>query len=106
MVDMMNPAAAANAYANIAKTASTTVTSTGAAPTPATSFTSLLEKAAESSIGIVKNAETVQGNAVIGKANLVDVVQASTAAELTVQTAVAVRDRVVGAYQEIMRMPI
>ncbi len=35
-----------------------------------------------------------------------DVVQAVSNAELTLQTVVAVRDRVVNAYQEIMRMPI
>jgi flagellar hook-basal body complex protein FliE len=40
------------------------------------------------------------------KADLTDVVQAVTSAELTLQTVVAVRDRLIAAYQEIMRMPI
>jgi flagellar hook-basal body complex protein FliE len=35
-----------------------------------------------------------------------DVVLAVGRAELTLQTAVAVRDRVVAAYQDVMRMPI
>jgi flagellar hook-basal body complex protein FliE len=34
------------------------------------------------------------------------VVEAVNAAELTLQTVVAVRDRIIGAYQEIMRMPM
>jgi flagellar hook-basal body complex protein FliE len=35
-----------------------------------------------------------------------DVVLAVARAELALQTAVAVRDRVVAAYQDVMRMPI
>jgi flagellar hook-basal body complex protein FliE len=35
-----------------------------------------------------------------------DVVTAVSNAEMTLQTVVAVRDRVLNAYQEIMRMPI
>ena len=41
-----------------------------------------------------------------GKANMVDVVQSVNAAELTLDTVVAVRDKVVAAYQSIMNMPI
>ena len=41
-----------------------------------------------------------------GKADPVDVVTAVSQSELAVQGMVAVRDRVISAYQEIMRMPI
>jgi len=41
-----------------------------------------------------------------GKANLVDVVTAVTETEVAVQTLVSVRDKVIQAYEEIMRMPI
>jgi len=41
-----------------------------------------------------------------GKGDIVDVVTAVAEAELTVQTIVSVRDRVISSYQEIMRMPI
>ena len=44
--------------------------------------------------------------ATTGKANMQDVVMAVSNAELTVQTVTAVRDKVVAAYQEVMRMPI
>ena len=44
--------------------------------------------------------------ALSGKANLQDVVEAVTEAELSLQKMTAVRDRVISAYQEIMRMPI
>ena len=41
-----------------------------------------------------------------GKANIVDVVNQVNAAEITLDTVVAVRDKVVQAYQSIMNMPI
>src|ERR1700722_12686955 len=50
------------------------------------------------------DAKTVQ--ALNGGGNLTDVVTALSRAELTLQTATAVRDRVVQAYQDIMKMPI
>ena len=44
--------------------------------------------------------------ALTGRATLQDVVEAVTEAELSLQKMTAVRDRVISAYQEIMRMPI
>src|SRR5687767_7633175 len=41
-----------------------------------------------------------------GKANVVDVVTAVAETEVAIETLVAVRDRVIQAYEEIMRMPI
>jgi flagellar hook-basal body complex protein FliE len=51
-------------------------------------------------------AETAITNAAIGRADIVDVVTAVAAAEATLETVVAVRDEVIKAYQDIMRMPI
>jgi flagellar hook-basal body complex protein FliE len=48
----------------------------------------------------------MSAKAVTGEADLTDVVTAVTNAELTLQTVVSVRDRLISAYQEIMRMPI
>ncbi len=44
--------------------------------------------------------------ALTGGGGVTDVVLALSRAELALQTAVAVRDRVVSAYQDVMRMPI
>ena len=41
-----------------------------------------------------------------GKGSLIDVVTAVTSAEASLETVMAVRDQVIQAYQEIMRMPI
>ena len=51
-------------------------------------------------------AEQAITKAAMGNADLVDVVTAVAAAEATLETVVAVRDEVIQAYQEILRMPI
>ena len=51
-------------------------------------------------------ASSISAAAVVGKADLTEVITAVTNAELTLQTATSVRDKVVQAYQEILRMPI
>lgn len=51
-------------------------------------------------------ADKAASQAVSGKADLVDVVTAISETELAFETLVSVRDRVISAYEEIMRMPI
>ena len=62
-----------------------------------------------SAVGSVSNAgnaaETAVTNAAMGRGDLVDVVTAVAAAEATLETVIAVRDEVIKAYQDIMRMP-
>ena len=53
-----------------------------------------------------KQAETQIAAHTAGKAELIDVVTAISAAEASLETVMAVRDQVIAAYQEIMRMPI
>ena len=43
---------------------------------------------------------------VSGKGDIVDVVTAISQTEIAIETMVTVRDRVISAYEEIMRMPI
>lgn len=69
-------------------------------------FSEVLQQVAKDAIDTTKTAEKASMQAVEGKADLNQVVGAVTAAELTVQTVTAVRDRVISAYQEILRMPI
>ncbi len=54
----------------------------------------------------LKAAETASARQIAGKGDLIDVVTAMGAAEVALDTVVAVRDRVVNAYSEIMRMQI
>ena len=44
--------------------------------------------------------------ALTGKADMTSLVEAMARAELAVETAVTIRDKVVEAYQEILRMPV
>ena len=50
--------------------------------------------------------EKAATEALTGQADLAEVVMAVNNAELTLQTVVAIRDKVIEAYQEIIRMPI
>ncbi len=105
MVDKIaNPAAAANAYANIAKMGGISPTAGDESSSP--KFIDVLKGSVLDSIKTMKTGEQMSAKAVTGDASLPDVVQAVNAAELTLSTVVAVRDRLVNAYEEIMRMPI
>lgn len=53
-----------------------------------------------------KATEAITANLASGKADVVDLVTAVAETEVAVQTLVAVRDKVISAYQEIMNMPI
>jgi len=54
----------------------------------------------------LRAAETASARQVVGQGDIIDVVTAIGAAETALNTMVAVRDRVVNAYNEIMRMQI
>lgn len=70
------------------------------------SFSDFLKNSLETSVDKIKAGEQMSAKAVTGQADVTDVVQAVTEAELALQTVVALRDRLVSAYQDIMRMPI
>jgi len=54
----------------------------------------------------VQGGETTAKAAMAGKADMPSLVEAIARSELAVETAVTVRDKVVSAYQEILRMPV
>ncbi len=62
--------------------------------------------AAQDFITTLRESEETVKAGLAGRADPQAVVEALAATELAVQTAVAVRDRVVEAYQEILRMPV
>lgn len=72
----------------------------------AASFGEVMRQAAAEAVETVRASEQTSAAAVVGQADLTDVVTAVSNAEMTLQTVVAVRDRVITAYQEILRMPI
>lgn len=69
-------------------------------------FGSMVEKLVGEAATNMRSAETASAKQVAGKGDLIDVVTAVGAAETALDTVVAVRDRMVNAYSEIMRMQI
>lgn len=102
MVDRIDPSLAAGLY----KTAQGIAQGGGTGAPEGPHFGDLVKKAATDSLDTLHAGEKASADAVLGNADLTDVVQAVTAAELTLQTITALRDRLLTAYQEIMRLPI
>ncbi|MEM1299505.1 MAG: flagellar hook-basal body complex protein FliE [Pseudomonadota bacterium] len=78
----------------------------GPQPEDAAGFADALEKALGEMRATVERGERAAMEAMSGEGDLQSVVEALTATEMALETAVVVRDRVVEAYQEIMRMPV
>jgi len=70
------------------------------------SFADVLKNTIDDVQSTGRESEKMAIQAMSGEAELVDVVTAISAAEVTLETVVAVRDKVISAYHEIMRMPI
>src|SRR4051794_19333195 len=73
---------------------------------PQNDFAQTMANMAADAISTMKTGETTAIAGMHGKAPLQQVVQAVMQAEQALKTVVAVRDKVVGAYQEISRMQI
>jgi flagellar hook-basal body complex protein FliE len=99
----MNPMMAARAYSAIQGGAMPT------APTGApeqSGFADMLSNVMGDMTQATRGAETQMAASVQGQGSLIDVVTAVSSAEASLETVMAVRDQVIAAYQEIMRMPI
>ena len=96
---VVTPSAAAEAYARTARQAS----GGGAA---GADFSSTVQQALEQAVQTGHAADDQAMKAISGGGNLTEVVAALSHAELTLQTATVIRDRVVQAYQDIIKMPI
>jgi len=70
------------------------------------SFGKLLQNAATGVVDALGKSEQRSLQAVTGKADLAAVTEAVTNAQMALQTVVAVRDKVIAAYQDILKMPI
>lgn len=101
----VNIAAGAAAYADTARKLSTGA-GVAAPQGSGTGFGDLVKDAINGAIDSQKQGEAASMAAVAGKADINSVVMAVTNAQMTLQTVVAVRDKVVQAYQQILQMPI
>jgi flagellar hook-basal body complex protein FliE len=71
-----------------------------------TSFGAAITQALDQAVQTGHTADDQAMQALSGGGNLTEVVTALSHAEMTLQAATAIRDRVVQAYQDIMKMPI
>ena len=104
---MTTPSAAAGAYASLQRLANPSANlgrAVGEAGGP--SFGELLKSAVGGVLEAGRKSDAQTHAMASGKANVVDVVTAVAETEVAVEALVAVRDRMITAYEEIMRMPI
>ncbi len=73
---------------------------------PVTSFADLVGDAVSGTVETARQADKTAVAGLKGEASTQQVVEATLELETTVRVAVAMRDKVVQAYQEILRMPI
>ena len=107
---MQTAASVAKAYASLAKMADPGA-GVGAAKAISEAgggenFSAMLKDAVGAIAQGARISDTQAQAMATGKANVVDVVTAVAESEVAVGALVAVRDRVIAAYEEIMRMPI
>jgi flagellar hook-basal body complex protein FliE len=69
-------------------------------------FGDALADAMKNAVKTMRAGETAATQGAAGKGDVVQVVNSVTAAELTLESVVAIRDRVISAYQDILKMPI
>ncbi|MBV8092077.1 MAG: flagellar hook-basal body complex protein FliE [Acetobacteraceae bacterium] len=94
------PSAAAQAYAQVSRG------DAGQQASGSGSFASALQRAAQDVVQAGHDGEQKAAAALAGGGDLTQVVTAVSQAELALQATMAIRDRVVQAYQDIMKMPI
>ena len=102
-------AAAANAYAALSRIGADTANianGLGGAQSSGPNFSAILKSAIDSVSQTAAKSDAQAQAVANGKANMVDVVTAVAETETAVQTMVSVRDKVIAAYEDILKMQI
>ncbi|MGX5736686.1 flagellar hook-basal body complex protein FliE [Bosea thiooxidans] len=107
---MATPGFAANAYASIKGMGAGNLMrkplSSEGAGAGGPDFQALIGKALDATAEAGRKADAQTASVAGGRADIVNVVTAVAESEAAIETLVAVRDRVIAAYEEIMRMPV
>jgi flagellar hook-basal body complex protein FliE len=102
---MASPTVAANAYASAAR-----ILESGGAPKgpdgDGPSFSAALKEAVAGVMEVGRKSDAQTVAMASGKANVMDVVTAVAETDVAVSTLVSVRDKVIAAYEDIMKMAI
>lgn len=108
---MATPSFAAGAYASMQGVGAGSlmrkpVSLTGGSESASADFSAMIGKALQATADAGRNADQQTASVASGRSDIVDVVTAVAESEAAIETLVAVRDRVIAAYEEIMRMPV
>ncbi len=101
--------AATSAYANASRLINQAAKSSTDLTATATLGGNFAELLAQNVQGVVEQgraSDQMAMDMISGKANVVDMVTALSETEMAIESMVTIRDRVISAYEEIMRMPI
>ena len=97
---------AANAYKNQLNLQSGIGDATTGDEASKSSFSDMVKQGLQSAVDTQYQAESMKMDSLTGKVDLSDLVTAVNNAELTMNTVVAIRDKVISAYQSIIAMPM
>jgi flagellar hook-basal body complex protein FliE len=106
---MPTPAIAANAYATLARLADPSAAlakAAGESGGGGQNFGAMLKDVLGAVTATGRKSDAQTQAMAVGKSDIVDVVTAVSETEVAVDAVVAVRDRVIAAYEDIMKMPI
>ena len=103
---MATPTVAANAYASLAKMMERGGVEKAGQAVAGPAFSALLKDSVGSVLEAGKKSDAQTMAMASGKANVMDVVTAVADTDVAGSTLVSVRDRVIQAYEDIMKMPI
>jgi flagellar hook-basal body complex protein FliE len=103
---MTVPSVAANAYSLLQRIAPNAAQTEILPKKEGGGFGALLENAMQQFVAQGHNTDMKARELAAGKGDLVDVVTAVADSEVAVQTLVSVRDKMITAYEDIMKMPI
>jgi flagellar hook-basal body complex protein FliE len=103
---MASPTVAANAYASLQRMMESGGAEKGGQTSGGPSFSAVLKDAVGSVLEAGKKSDAQTMSMASGKANVMDVVTAVAETDVAVSTLVSVRDKVIAAYEDIMKMPI
>ena len=103
---MASPTVAANAYASLQRMMESGGAEKGGQASGGPSFSAVLKDAVGSVLEAGKKSDAQTMSMASGRANVMDVVTAVAETDVAVSTLVSVRDKVIAAYEDIMKMPI
>lgn len=106
MIDQILPALGVGQSSPVQGDATMRSAGAAAVSEPGADFGSMLARMAGDTVDSLKQAEAVSVAGIKDKATVQQVVETLMAAEQSLQTAIAVRDKVVSAYMEVSRMAI